>query len=64
MREGASFYVPELDLGLYTNEGELAAFTMVRIDPKSKIAEFELVATLLGHRRKGLASTIIIELYL
>lgn len=61
MREEASFYVPKLDLGLYTNEGELAAFTMVRIDPKSKIAEFEPVATLPGHRRKGLASAIIIE---
>ncbi|MFQ5979953.1 MAG: GNAT family N-acetyltransferase [Candidatus Heimdallarchaeota archaeon] len=56
-----SFYNQELDLVAIAPNGAIAAFCMVRIDPVSKIAEFEPVGTLPKYRELGLAKALMIE---
>jgi mycothiol synthase len=57
----AEFYNEELDLVVVAPDCTFAAFTTVRIDPISKLAEFEPVGVHPNHRRKGLAKAIISE---
>jgi GNAT superfamily N-acetyltransferase len=57
--KSASFYNPKLDLAVIAPNGQIAAFTTIRIDPISKISEFEPVGTHPNYRRKGLAKAII-----
>lgn len=57
--KSASFYNPELDLAVIAPNGQFAAFTTLRIDPVSRITEFEPVGTHPNYRRKGLAKAII-----
>ncbi|MHA1302730.1 MAG: GNAT family N-acetyltransferase [Candidatus Heimdallarchaeaceae archaeon] len=61
MRETTTFYNPDLNLGVFDSAGNLAAFCMVRIDPISRIAEYEPVGTLPKYRRLGLAKALMIE---
>jgi predicted N-acetyltransferase YhbS len=57
----AEFYNKDLDLVVVAPDGTFAAFTTVRIDPVSRLAEFEPVGVHPNHRNKGLAKTIISE---
>jgi ribosomal protein S18 acetylase RimI-like enzyme len=57
----ASFYNPELDLIAEAPDGQFAAFGTVRIDPVSRIAEFEPVGTHPDFRRLGLARAVVAE---
>lgn len=56
-----SFYNQDLDLVAIAPDGSIAAFCMVRIDPVSKIAEFEPVGTLPKYRKLGLAKSLMTE---
>lgn len=57
----ASFYVPELDLVAVAPDGSFAAFCTVRLDPVSRIAEFEPVGTHPDYRRLGLGKALLLE---
>ncbi|TFF91040.1 hypothetical protein EU545_05920, partial [Candidatus Thorarchaeota archaeon] len=57
----ASFYNPELDLVAEAPDGHFAAIGTVRIDPVSRIAEFEPVGTHPDFRRLGLARAVVAE---
>lgn len=57
----ASFYHEGLDLVVVAPDGNYAAFTTVRMDPISKIVEFEPVGTHPDKRKLGLAKSIILE---
>ncbi|MGY5875895.1 MAG: GNAT family N-acetyltransferase [Candidatus Thorarchaeota archaeon] len=57
----ASFYIPELDLVVIDTNGNFAAFCTVRIDPVSRIAEFEPVGTHPEYRRLGLGKALLCE---
>ena len=57
----ASFYHDGLDLVVVAPDGNFAAFTTIRMDPVSRITEFEPVGTHPDHRKLGLAKSIILE---
>jgi GNAT superfamily N-acetyltransferase len=57
----ASFYIPELDLVAVGPDDSFVAFCTIRMDPVSKIAEFEPVGTHPGHRKRGLAKALLCE---
>ncbi len=57
----ASFYHDGMDLVVVAPDGNFAAFTTIRMDPVSKITEFEPVGTHPDYRRLGLAKSIILE---
>ncbi len=57
----ASFWHEDLDLVAVAPDGSFAAFTTVRVDPASRIAEFEPVGTHPDHRKLGLARAVILE---
>lgn len=57
----ASFWHEDLDLVAVAPDGSFAAFTTVRVDPASRIAEFEPVGTHPDHRKLGLAKAVILE---
>ena len=57
----ASFYNAELDLVAVAPDGHFAAFCTVRVDPLSKITEFEPVGTHPDYRKLGLARAVICE---
>ena len=57
----ASFYNAELDLVAVAPDGHFAAFCTVRVDPVSKITEFEPVGTHPDYRKLGLATAAICE---
>ena len=57
----ASFYREDLDIVAVDPDNNFAAFCTVRIDPLSKIAELEPVATHPDHRILGLAKAVICE---
>jgi GNAT superfamily N-acetyltransferase len=57
----ASFWHEDLDLVAVAPDGSFAAFTTVRVDPTSGIAEFEPVGTHPDHRKLGLAKGVILE---
>jgi len=57
----ASFYHDGMDLAVVAPDGKFAAFTTIRMDPVSGIAEFEPVGTHPDHRKLGLAKSIILE---
>ena len=55
----ASFYRKDLDLVAVDSDGTFAAFCTVRIDPISRMAEFEPVGTHPDYRHLGLAKAVI-----
>ncbi|MFW9903621.1 MAG: GNAT family N-acetyltransferase [Candidatus Thorarchaeota archaeon] len=56
----ASFYNKELDLVVVAPDGRnFVAFCTIRMDPLSKIAEFEPVGTLPDYRRLGLGKALL-----
>ncbi len=57
----ASYWHEGLDLVAVDPDGSFAAFTTVRLDPVSRITEFEPVGTHPDHRKCGLARAVIIE---
>ena len=57
----ASFYNAELDLVAVAPDGHFAAFCTVRVDPVSKMTEFEPVGTHPDYRKLGLARAVICE---
>jgi GNAT superfamily N-acetyltransferase len=57
----ASFYIPELDLVAVAPDESFAAFCTVRLDPVSKIAEFEPVGTHPDYRKLGLGKSLLLE---
>jgi ribosomal protein S18 acetylase RimI-like enzyme len=57
----ASFYNSELDLVAVAPDGHFAAFCTVRVDPISRITEFEPVGTHPDYRRLGLATAVMCE---
>jgi GNAT superfamily N-acetyltransferase len=57
----ASFWHEGLDLVAVAPDGSFAAFTTVRLDMVSGIAEFEPVGTHPDHRKHGLARAVILE---
>lgn len=57
----ASFYNAELDIVAVAPDGHFGAFCTVRVDPLSKITEFEPVGTHPDFRRSGLARAVICE---
>ena len=57
----ASFYIPELDLVAVAPDGSFAAFCTVRLDPVSRIAEFEPVGTHPDYRKLGLGKALLLE---
>jgi len=58
----ASFYNKELDLVVVTPDGmTFAAFCTIRMDPLSKIAEFEPVGTHPDYRKLGLGKALLCE---
>jgi len=59
----AKFYKDDLLLGVFTSNGELAAFAQQRID-EHKIIEFEPVGTLPEYRRIGLAKALMRESFI
>lgn len=57
----AEFYNTELDIVVVAPDETFAAFTTVRIDPVSKLAELEPVGVHPDHRKLGLGKAIICE---
>ena len=57
----ASFYNKDLDLVVVDPHGDFAAFTTVRMDPVSRMAELEPVGTHPDYRKRGLARSVICE---
>ncbi|NHJ48583.1 MAG: GNAT family N-acetyltransferase [Asgard group archaeon] len=57
----ASFFNEDLDLVVVAPDGNFAAFCTVRLDPISKIAEFEPVGTHPNHRKLGLGKAVMLE---
>ncbi len=57
----ASYWHEGLDLVAVAPDESFAAFTTVRLDSASGIAEFEPVGTHPDHRKRGLARAVIIE---
>jgi GNAT superfamily N-acetyltransferase len=57
----APSYIPELDLILLSDGGEVAAFCTAWLDNDSGVAELEPVGAVPDYRRKGLASALIAE---
>ena len=57
----AEFYKAELDIVVVAPDKTFAAFTTVRIDPVSKLAELEPVGVHPDHRKLGLGKAIIFE---
>ncbi|MGD8505989.1 MAG: GNAT family N-acetyltransferase [Candidatus Bathyarchaeota archaeon] len=57
----ASFYEEDLDIVAVGSDGNFVAFCTARIDPLSRIAEFEPVGTHPDHRKRGLARAVICE---
>jgi mycothiol synthase len=57
----APSFVPELDLIILSDEGEVAAFCTAWLDEESGDAELEPVGTVPDHRKKGLGSALIAE---
>lgn len=57
----ASFYNKDLDLVAVDSHGEFAAFCTARMDPVSRMAEFEPVGTHPRYRKLGLARSVICE---
>ncbi|MBN2334813.1 GNAT family N-acetyltransferase [Candidatus Bathyarchaeota archaeon] len=55
----APTYRGDLDYGLFTRDGTLAAFTTVWYHPENRIGVFEPVGTHPMHRRKGLATQLM-----
>ena len=56
-----SFSIPELDIIIETPDGDIAAFCTFRVDPNSRIAELEPLATDPDYRKLGLAKAILLE---
>jgi mycothiol synthase len=57
----APSHVPELDLLIFSAQGDVAAFCNVWLDRESGIAEFEPVGTAPAYRRRGLARALLAE---
>lgn len=59
--KSASFYNPNLDIAVVTEDGDFAAFCTIRVDPVSGITEFEPVGTHPDYRKRGLAKILIAD---
>lgn len=57
----ACFYNSEIDLVTVTPDGTFSTFCTVRLDPVSRIAEFEPVGTHPDYRKLGLAIAVLLE---
>lgn len=59
--QAAPLYRRDLDLVAVTNEGEIASFCTIWFDDATRSAQFEPVATVPAHRRRGLGRALLIE---